>query len=128
MPAGGARNLSQIYFRLRAGSWSGTCGEVLTTFGPPSAWVSPWVLISDSSIRKNFSASMAVSRSLVFRRCNATKPGFQAVFAEVQNGFFAWMICFVAFLSAKPDHGIVRAGGPGRRASAVKPLNCKAIY
>ena len=91
------------------------------TLGLPSAWVWPWVLISDSSIRKNFSASMAVSHSLVFRRCNATEPRFQAVFAEVQNGFFAWMICFVAFLSAKPDHGIVRAGDPGQRTGGLNP-------
>jgi hypothetical protein len=76
---------AQTYFPLRGGSWTGTCGEVLTTLGPPSAWVWPRVLISDSSIRKNFSASMAVSPSL--RAHDATGPGFQAVFQEAQKRF-----------------------------------------
>ena len=61
--AAGAR----IYFSLWVGSLIAMCGEVLMTLGLPSEWVSPWVLISDSSIRKNFSASMAAPRSPVFR-------------------------------------------------------------
>ena len=33
----GSLGRSRIYFRLAPGSWTGTCGEVLMTFGAPSA-------------------------------------------------------------------------------------------
>lgn len=50
---------AQIYLALRPGSSTGMCGEVLTTRVLPSRWVWPWALIRDSTIKRNFSASMA---------------------------------------------------------------------
>lgn len=44
------------------GSRTGTWGELLMTLGLPSVWLRACVLISDSKIRKNFSASMAWPR------------------------------------------------------------------
>jgi hypothetical protein len=63
------------------------CGEVLTTLGLPSEWVWPWVLISDSKIRTNFSASMAASRSLVVRSRDAAELRFPAVFEDSLKWF-----------------------------------------
>jgi hypothetical protein len=76
---------AQIYFRV--GSRMGTCGEVLVTFGLPSEWLWPWVLISDSSIRKNFSASIGGVPFLAFRSYDPTEPRFQAVFAGARKWF-----------------------------------------
>ena len=69
---------------------------MLTILGLPSEWVWPWVLISDSSIRKNFSASMAVPHSLHFDRAMMPNQGFGPSSSKRENGFFAWVNCFVA--------------------------------
>ncbi len=72
---------------LGSGSLTGTCGEVLTTRGAPSAKTRP--LSMDSNIKKNFSASMAglISRQhgqIQIPRRKAVARVHQAVAAKLR--------------------------------------------